>query len=168
MRRMRIHLWRVPVIWIALLLVTVSCTKEKQYLYEVDAVQVTSGGGSKKTPKSNTEFITIAYADLFGTQIPQQELLKLTVLYDAMGDKRLIEDRILLNLLSKSGVQIPSVPQVNGDTAAFIQLTYRKLYNRSADAFEVYYLKEQIRLNPAYTPRLIWYALMTSDEYRYY
>lgn len=153
---------------LVLLLMAASCTKEKDYIYEVNTVQVHSTGGGKNTAKTSAEFITIAYADLFGTQIPQQGLLRLSVLYDAMGDKKLMEDRILLNMLSQSNVQIPSVPHVNGDTAAFIQQTYRKLYNRDADAFEVYYLKEQIRLNPAFTPRVIWYALMTSDEYRYY
>lgn len=92
-----------------LLAVASSCTKEKEYIYEVNPVQVQSAGGGKNTPKTNAEFITIAYADLFGTQIPQQGLLRLSILYDAMGDKKLIEDRILLNMLSQSNVQIPSV-----------------------------------------------------------
>jgi hypothetical protein len=145
-----------------------SCTKEKDFLYQVNTVQVQSTGSGKNTAKSTTEFITIAWADLFSSQIPQQQLLKWSVLYDAFGDKKLIEDRILLNMLSVSGSVIPAVPSVNGDTAEFIQQTYKRLYNRDADAFEVYYLKEQIRLNPAFTPRVVWYSLMTSDEYRYY
>lgn len=145
-----------------------SCTKEKDYLYEVNTVNVQTSGSGKNTAKSTTEFITIAWADLFGSQIPQQQLLKWSVLYDAFGDKKLIEDRILLNMLSVSGSMIPAVPSVNGDTTAFIQQTYKRLYNREANAFEEYYLKEQIRLNPSFSPRVVWYALMTSDEYRYY
>jgi hypothetical protein len=145
-----------------------SCTKEKDYLYEVNDVQVQQGGSGKNTAKNTTEFITIAYADLFNTQVPQQALVQLSTVYLAFGDKKLIEDRILLNMLSQPNVQIPSVPHVNGDTTQFIVNTYKKLYNRDPDAFEKYYLKEQIRLNTAMTPRVIYYALMTADEYRYY
>jgi hypothetical protein len=137
-----------------------ACEKEVDYLYEVNPVTVQAPG--------SVEFLTIAWADLFGTQIPQQELAKLNTVYVAFGDKKMIEDRILLNFLSKPGVQIPTQTNVSGDTLLYINNTYKKLYNRDANAFEKYYLKEQIRLNASMTSKVIWYALMTSDEYRYY
>ncbi|MBL7748140.1 MAG: hypothetical protein JNM19_11965 [Chitinophagaceae bacterium] len=157
--------------WIGLFLLFAlftACEKEVEYLYEVNPVTVSSAGSGKSNAKSTTEFLTIAWADLFGTQIPQQELIQLNTVYQAFGDKKLIEDRILLNFLTRPGVQIPALPHVNGDTLQFIVSTYKKLYNRSPDAFEQYYMKEQIRLNAAMSPRVIWYALMTADEYRYY
>ncbi len=144
------------------------CEKEVDYLYEVNPVVVQTPGSIKTNAKSTVEFLTIAWADLFGTQIPQQELSKLNTVYVAFGDKKMIEDRILLNFLSKSGVQIPAQTNVAGDTTLYINNTYKKLFNRDANAFEKYYLKEQIRLNTSMTSKVIWYALMTSDEYRYY
>ncbi len=146
----------------------VACEKETAYLYEVNTVSVQQSGSIKSNAKSTTEFITIAWADLFGAQIPQQELVKLNTVYSAFGDKKLMEDRILLNMLNKPGNLIPAAPHVNGDTLFFIQNTYKKLYNRDPDAFETFYLKEQIRLNPTISATLLWYALMSSDEYRYY
>ncbi|MBK7887363.1 MAG: hypothetical protein IPJ86_08675 [Bacteroidetes bacterium] len=151
-----------------LVLLLTSCEKEKDYIYEVNPVNVQQGGSTKNNAKSTVEFVTIAWADLFGTQIPQQELVKLNTVYSSFGDKKLIEDRILLNLLNKPGIQVPSATNVNGDTLKFIQNTYKKLYNRSPDAFEQYYMKEQIRLNTAISATVIWYALMSADEYRYY
>ena len=145
-----------------------ACEKEVDYLYEVNPVAVQSPGSIKSNAKSTVEFLTIAWADLFGTQIPQQELSKLNTVYVAFGDKKMIEDRILLNFLSKSGVQIPAQTNVAGDTTLYINNTYKKLFNRDANAFEKYYLKEQIRLNASMTSKVIWYALMTSNEYRYY
>lgn len=145
-----------------------ACEKEVDYLYEVNPVTVQSPGSIKTNAKSTVEFLTIAWADLFGTQIPQQELSRLNTVYVAFGDKKMIEDRILLNFLSKSGVQIPAQTNVSGDTTLYINNTYKKLFNRDANAFEKYYMKEQIRLNAAMTSKVIWYALMTSDEYRYY
>lgn len=152
----------------AFVLVASSCEKETDYLYEVNPVTVQQNGNGKNNAKTTVEFITIAWADLFGSQIPQQDLVKLNTVYISFGDKKLIEDRIILNLLNRPGVQIPSVTNVNGDTLKFIENTYKKLYNRSPDAFEQYYLKEQIRVNTAMTAVVIWYALMSSDEYRYY
>lgn len=154
-------------VW-ALLMSAYSCKKEKDYLYEVNPVAVNTDGTTKSTRKSTAEFISIAWADLFSTQVPQSELLKLNTVYSAFGDKQLIEDRILLNLLTRSGVQIPPQVSINGDTAAFIDVTYQRLYNREPSAFERYYLKEQIRLNSAMTSRVLWYGLMSSEEYRYY
>ena len=149
-------------------LIFTSCEKEVDYLYEVNPVAVQSPGSIKSNAKSTVEFLTIAWADLFGTQIPQQELSKLNTVYVAFGDKKMIEDRILLNFLSKSGVQIPAQTNVSGDTTLYINNAYKKLFNRDANAFEKYYLKEQIRLNASMTSKVIWYALMTSNEYRYY
>lgn len=149
-------------------LTLMACQKEKDYIYEVNPVSVSAEGSGKSNRKTTAEFISIAWADFFGTQVPQSELLKLNTVYTAFGDKELIEDRILLNLIARPGVQIPAQVSVNGDTSAFIVSAYQRLYNREPSAFEDHYLKEQIRLNSAMTPKVIWYALMSSEEYRYY
>ncbi|CAN5596861.1 hypothetical protein BH11BAC2_BH11BAC2_05190 [soil metagenome] len=145
-----------------------SCKKEDDFSYGLNDVNVNQPGANKTTAKTTTEFISIAYADLFGSTISQSNLVKLNTAYNSFGDKKLIEDRIIRNFLNDTNLVFPTVPAVNGDTGVFISNTYKKFYNREANAFEVYYLKEQIRLNIAMNPLTIYYALMTSDEYRYY
>ncbi len=158
----------IRILLTALFFLITACEKDKDILYYVEPVTVQQSGSGKNKVKSTVEFITIAWADLFGSPIPQQELVKLNTVYTAFGDKYLVEDRILQNLLNKPGIQVPANTNVNGDTLKFIENTYKKLYNRSPDAFEQYYLKEQIRLNPFMNSTVIWYALMSADEYRYY
>ncbi len=153
---------------VIIIITLVSCKKEKTFLYEVNPVTVQQNGSVKNNVKNTTEFISIAYADLFGTNIPQSALVSLNTLYNAFGDKKMIEDRIILNLINIPGSVIPSQPSVNGDTIQFITNTYKKLYNREAGAFENYYLKETLRMNANVTPVVIYYALMTADEYRFY
>ncbi len=145
-----------------------SCKKEKTFLYDVDPVTVSQNGSVKSNVKNTTEFISIAYADLFGTNISQADLVDLNSLYNAFGDKKLIEDRIILNFINVPGSIIPSQPSVNGDTILFVNNTVKKLFNRDATAFEKYYFKEAIRNNASITPVMIYYAFMTSDEYRFY
>lgn len=151
---------------IVIMLITfISCKKEKTYIYDVNALTVQQSGSVKNNVKNNTEFISIAYADLFGTNISPSDLVELNTLYNAFGDQKLIEDRIILNMINSTSVQIPTI---NGDTLKFINDSYKKLYNRDATAFEKYYFKESIRTNANVTPVMVYYALMTADEYRFY
>ena len=153
---------------LSLLCFIFSCTEEKKYQYEVDPVGVGNGDGQKTNQKSTTEFISIAYSDLFGTSIPQSKLVNLSIAYNSFGDLKVIEERIISNLLNDTTIHLPISPALNGDTSLFISNTYKKLYNRDATAFEKYYFKESIRSNTNVTPVMVYYALMTSDEYRFY
>lgn len=160
---------RNKVLWLLILIsVAVSCTKEKDYIYEINPSNVEQQGSNKNTLKSPDQFISIAWQDLFGTNIPQNEMAKMTTVATAFGDKKVVEDLIIRNFLNKPGLQLPSSPSVNGDTAAFIKQVYMKFYNREASVFEEHYLKEQFRLNTSLKPEGLYYALMTSDEYRFY
>lgn len=145
-----------------------SCQKEKTFLYEVDPVNVNSNGGIKTNVKSTTEFISIAYADLKGTNISSSELQNLSTVYTAFGDKKLIEDRIIRKFLTDPNTLLPASISVNGDTILFLVNTYKKFFNREPNEFERYYLKELIKTNTGIDPRIIYYSMMTSDEYRYY
>ncbi|HNS12077.1 MAG TPA: hypothetical protein PKM97_05645 [Bacteroidia bacterium] len=145
-----------------------SCNTEKEVEYEVDPVSVTQGGGNKNNQKSTTEFISIAYADLFGTEISQARLVNLSIAYSSFGDLRVIEDRIIRNFLNDSTAIIPSTPSVNGDTILFINNSYKKFFNREATEFEKYQWLSMIRSSTVAGPLTVYYSLMTSDEYRFY
>lgn len=153
---------------LVLILMFLSCSKEKQYQYEVNNVDVSGGTGAKNNQKSTTEFISIAYADLFNTTIPQSKLINLSVAYNSFGDLKVIEDRIIRNLLNTPGANIPASFSVSGDTTQFVVNCYRKFFNRDPNELEKYYWKGLIRTNNNVTPMIVYYSLMTSDEYRFY
>ena len=70
-----------------------ACTKEIKYQYDVNDVSVKQQGGEKNNRKSTTEFISIAYADLFGSNIPSSKLSNLSFAYasfDVFGTSRLL------------------------------------------------------------------------------
>ncbi|MBL0102549.1 MAG: hypothetical protein IPP51_01485 [Bacteroidetes bacterium] len=145
-----------------------SCTTDKKYEYEVNPVNVSQNDGDKTTAKTTTEFISIAYSDLYGTSISQTKLVNLSVAYASFGDLKVIEERIVRNFLNDPVVIIPAQPSVNGDTSAFVKNCYRKFFNRDPNEFETYHWKELIRTNSSVTPATIYFAMMTSDEYRFY
>lgn len=151
-----------------ILLLAISCTEEKQYQYEVNPVSVGYDGTSKTHRKTTTEFISIAYTDLFGTTIPQSKLNNLSVVYSSFGDLKVIEERIISNFLNDTNAVIPPQVSVNGDTVLFITNTYKKLFNRQPNEFEKQRWKQMIQDDASVTPATIYFSMMTSDEYRFY
>lgn len=149
-------------------LVFSSCKKDTNYVYEVDDVTVAQTGGEKGNVKTTTEFISIVYSDLFNTNIPTGILVNLQKSYEAFGDKKLIEDRIVRHFLDSSAVQIPSDATMRANVPQFVDETIVKFFNRNPDAFEKYFISNIIQSNTDITPMMVYYACLTSDEYRYY
>ena len=149
-------------------LIMYSCKKEVTYVYEVDEVQVSQGGPDKDNVKNTIEFISIAYSDLFGTTIPADDLYELSVAYSSFGDKKLIEDMIIKNFMGDSTINIPSQGTMQNDPGVFVDETYTKLYNRLPNEFEKWFLSNMIANDTTIDPELIYYSLMTANEYRYY
>ena len=95
------------ILFLLLTIVIFSCTEEKKYQYGIDPIDVTQGGGQKTNQKSTTEFISIAYSDLYGTVIPQTKLVNLSVAYSSFGDLKVIEKRIIANFLNDTTLLTP-------------------------------------------------------------
>lgn len=145
-----------------------ACQKEKNIVYQVNDVDVNKPEGSKDYVKSQTEFISIAYTDLFGQNISQTELQSLAVPYAGFGDLKLIEDMIIKNFLNNPSAIVPSNATMRANVSQFIVETYQKFLNRNPNEFELWHMKSLIEENTDITPELVYYAIMTSNEYRYY
>lgn len=145
-----------------------ACQKEKTYTYEVNDVTVEHDGSNKQNVKTTTEFISIVYNDIFGTTISQSLLGKLSTLYLSFGDKKMIEDLIIKNFLNQSGAQLPTDAEMRADINAFVKSCYNKFYNRDPDAMEEWQMVDMIKNDTTYTPELVYYTFLTSNEYRYY
>lgn len=145
-----------------------SCKRERTILYDVQDVYVKRDATNKNRLKTTTEFIAIAYSDIFGTTIPQNKLDEIALVYEAFGDKKLMEEIIVKNFINSPSAQIPSASAMNADMDKFISDAYKKLYNREPSETEAFKVKELIKSNSAITPVVVYYALMTSNEYRYY
>lgn len=151
-----------------LVIVFQSCKKETDYIYEVDPIQVEKDQTNKDISKSTIEFLSIAYSDIFGSTITQNQLNRLSLLYLAFGDKKLLEDLLIKNMINRPESQLPSDAVMRADVAAYVKSTYIKLFNREPNELEAYTLKKNIDDNADMTSVMVYYSMMTSDEYRYY
>ena len=159
--------WTISLL-LTLLVIFTSCKKETTYVYGVNDVTVKQEGAVKPSVKTTTEFISIAYADIFGSTIPGNDLTELSLLYSAFGDKKLMENLIIKNFLNSPGITIPTKTQMNSNLDSFLNQTYTKFLNRTPNEFELYGTKTLIQADTSITPELIYYGMLTSNEYRHY
>ena len=76
---------------------------------------------------------------------------------------------VIKNFLSEPSSLIPEIDRTSESTIEnFVTNTYNKIYNRNPDEYELWFVKDMITKDNALTSELIFYSLMTSNEYRYY
>ena len=97
-------------------LILFSCKKEKNVIYQLNDVTIEQNSANKDHLKSTTEFISIAYSDIFGTVISTNKLADLTTIYKAFGDKKLIEQMVIKNFLNEPSIQIPQIDRSSINT----------------------------------------------------
>ena len=155
---------------VSLLLITTvlfACSKdEKDYVYQIDDVEISQAGAEKPNVKTSTEYISIAYADVFGSNVPTNLLEDLKKIYDSFGDKGVAENLIIKNFLNDNSVQIPTNQEMEANVSLFVTNTYKKVINRSPNESELWFLKDFIEKDVNVSPEVIYYALMPSNEYR--
>jgi len=157
------------IIFILSILTLVSCKKEKKVTYHVNDVNITQNAAVKDHLKSTTEFISIAFSDIFGTVITTAKLADLSTMYRAFGDKKLIEEMVIKNFLNESTIQIPQIDRTSEITVQnFVTNSYKKLFNRTPDEYELWFVTDMIIKDSDLTAELIYFSLMTANEYRYY
>lgn len=142
-----------------------SCSNE--VVYDVGTLQPSSEG-NKTELKDDLQFMSIAYRDLFGEEVPPGVLQTMRKAYISFGDKELVIDEIVQSLLISPDIVLPSNAAISADPASFISATYRKFLLRDPSDFEVAYWESQIAENTDLTAKDIYYVFMTCQEYKYY
>jgi len=160
---------KLKLIILSSFLILLSCHKEKNDIYRLNDVTIEQNSANKDHLKTTTEFISIAYSDIFGTVISTYKLSDLSKIYSAFGDKKLIEEMVIKNFLNEPSIQIPQINRNSINTInSFVNSTYRKLYNRNPDAYELWFISDMIEKDLDLNSELIYFSLMTANEYRYY
>jgi len=154
---------------IAFIILT-SCSNDDPYfLFEVNNVEVQESSANKNRLKTDIEFVSIAYNDLFGSTIPQNELEEIITSYQSFGDKSLVIELIIKKFILDESSDIPLLLRISRESIEnFVIEAYEKLYNRSPNAFEKWHMTELIMQHQNIDAEMIYYSIMTSNEYRYY
>lgn len=158
-----------------ILLVSTGCKKdveEKQVydniIYKVDTTRLYSSSAEKTKQKSQTQYISIMYSDLFSTNISGGELSELSELSLAMGDKTMANELTLSHYLNSTTLDKPSDAEMRADVEVFVENTYLRFYQRNPGPYERLYLTDVIDKDPLLTVLDVYTAFILSNEYYYY
>ena len=160
---------QIFVMLVGLVLLIASCKKEVQTIYQVQNQVLYQNSAQKTNLKTTTQFISIAYNDLYNASISSAELNNLNICLEAFGDQATMEDIIIKNMLANGGISIPDSATMMANIPAFINQTYIRFYNRQPTAQELWKMQTLIQ-QPGnnLNPQMIYYSVLTSTEYRYY
>ena len=150
-------------------IVLTACKQDPSSIFEVEDVTVSLNEGKKNRLKTDIEFVSIAYTDIFSTNISQNNLEEIITTYKSLGDKSLVIEMIVRKFISEGGSTIQNIDRSSSTSIeSFVTHVYKKLYNRTPDAYELWYLTDVIQKDQDINASLIYYSMMTANEYRYY
>jgi len=157
------------------LLFATSCqktlVKETVYdevIYQLDTLPVYSSNLEKNREKSDIQFISILYADLFGKAIAGNITGELSELKLSFGDKVTLNQMLVSAFINDPDIKMPDNQEMRNDPEKFVRDLYRKFYLRNPTAYEKYYLVKLINDDPGLTVEHFYTAFALSNEYSFY
>lgn len=158
-------------IYLFLLLLGLSaCKKDREDVvaYDIAEQKVSKTQGEKTNQKTDQEYVSILFSDLFDKPITNNDLTTIANVTASFGDKTVINEMLVQNFLNDGGIIIPTNDEMRANPEKFITDMYRKFLTRNPNEFEVYYLKDLIVKNVDVTPEVLYYSIVTCDEYLFY
>jgi hypothetical protein len=143
-----------------------SCKKDLSY--GVEAINTMPPNANKTKLKTNEQYISILYTNLFQKALSANEMVEITHCIQGFGDKETIHEVIISNFMNKPDVIIPHDSIMRADIGNFLHDAYTRFYVRDITEAEKEYLINFIQVNPTFTTEMLYTAFALSDEYQYY
>lgn len=150
------------------LLIFSACKPEPNAIFELNPVELSESNINKTRQKSQTQFISVLYTDLFAQTISNAQLTDLSNLLTSFGDKQAFNEMLVNKWLNEPTVQIPNDSEMRADVSNFIDETYANFFGRKASELEKQYLKDFIETDSEVTPKMIYASFILSNEYLFY
>ncbi len=136
--------------------------------YLVNEVELYPSAANKTKVKTNEQFISILYVNLFQKSLSANQLADLSQCMQSIGDQLVAKEVIISNLMNKPGVIIPADTAMRADLDKFIVDTYKRFLIREPSEAEKTYFRNTITADPNITPELVYFSFAISDEYMFY
>jgi hypothetical protein len=147
---------------------SISCNKERDVIYGVNEVPAIPANAEKNKLKSPAQYLAILHANLFQQALSSGEMVELTDVIEAFGDKSLIHEVIISNFMNKPGVILPPDSLMRANLDSFIVETYTRFFVRPPSELEKEYFRNYLQSHENVTPELVYMAFSLADEYQFY
>jgi len=158
--------------WAMLIFISISlfsCKKEtEQDQYEVNQVSLYPSIGAKNKLKTQEQYVSILYTNLFQQALSGNRLVEITDCLESIGDKELGREVLISNFMNRPEVILPTDSIMHAQPEQFILDTYERFYVRRPSEAEKTWFLNFINGHPQITPELIYFSFALSNEYLYY
>jgi hypothetical protein len=145
-----------------------SCKKEKNVTFGVNDQVVYEDKSLKTKRKSDVEYISILYTNLYQIPISPNQLYKTQNVIYSIGDRNVANEMVLSNYFNTSTLKIPKDSEMRADIEVFVEKTYKRFFLRYPSEGEKTFFINYITSNPNVTVEMVYTAFSVSDEYQYY
>jgi hypothetical protein len=156
----KITLWLLPFL--------AACTEKENLSYGLQDQVVYEDKTQKTKRKSESEYISILYTNLYQQPITPNQLYKTQQVVQSIGDRTLAWEMLLSNYFNKPGIQMPDETFMRAETDSFINMAYRRFYLRRPGEAERAWFRNFIRNRNDATVEMVFTAFAASDEYAFY
>lgn len=157
----------VPLLFIPIFFLS-GCKKKDDNLYGVNPLGLTPAIADKNKLKSDEQYVSILYANMFQKALSATEVLICSNCILSIGDKQLAREVVVSNFLNKPGVIIPSDTEMRSDPAKFVTDAYERFLVRKPTEAEKTYFVNYINANTQVRAELVYFAFAMCNEYLYY
>ncbi|MES2627961.1 MAG: hypothetical protein V4616_03235 [Bacteroidota bacterium] len=146
------------------------CKKKEEFneIYELDAFNALPGSNGKIKVKTDEQWISVLYANLFQRAISTKLLNEMINSIYSVGDKEVAHEKIIAKFMVTPGLKIPSNAEMRQDIDGFLNDTYKRFFVRNISAAEKAWFKDYIEKTPEVTVEFIFTAFALSNEYQFY
>ena len=145
-----------------------ACKKTDENTYDVNNVNLLPPGAGKTKQKSNEQYVSILYANLFQQALSANRLFDITQCIESIGDKDIAREVIISNFMNKPDVLIPADFVMQNNPEQFVIDTYNRFWVRNPTVAEKTWFVNFINANPNVTPELVYFSFALSNEYMFY
>jgi hypothetical protein len=136
--------------------------------YEVNEVKLYSSISDKTKLKSQEQFVSILYTNLFQQTLSGNKLVQINNCLESIGDKELGREVLISNFMNKPNVQLPSDSIMRSNPREFVLNTYERFFVRLPSEAEVTWMVNYIESKPQLSAELVYFSFALSNEYLYY
>jgi len=136
--------------------------------YEVNEVKLYSSISDKTKLKSQEQFVSILYTNLFQQTLSGNKLVQINNCLESIGDKELGREVLISNFMNKPNVQLPSDSIMRENPREFVLDTYERFFVRLPSEAEATWMVNYIESKPQLSAELVYFAFALSNEYLYY
>ena len=152
-----------------LLVATPACKKkEREVFYTVNSEEVLPPSAAKGKEKTEEQYISILYANLFQKALSVSILREITNLILSIGDRHVAHEVVIGNFMNRPDVLIPTRAEMMADLEGFIDEMYTRFFVRKPTIAEKTYFVNYITTHTTVTPEILYTSFALSNEYLFY